>query len=225
MLLPWWEDQDTRQIVVVPAHLLLAEETHDLVLHKRRVDVELRARYARCGVVRNEEVVEECRDIVEHGFRIKEELGKETQVLRVKLVLFAVDLVKRVSVRRVNVYARWFCTAQWTSSLRVWSALRATIERVCGAHEMFNEACKLFRVLKAPLAHVQALDLATDELLWVERRVPWLDQQRAKHDLEYIGSRRWLVVSIGGRTQGCAILHGHICGHGERRRGRAEVVR
>ena len=66
---------------------------------------------------------------------------------------------------------------------------------------MFDEACKLLRVLEAPLAHVQALHLAADKLLRVERGIPWLDQQRAKHDFKNIRRRRRLVVSIGGRAQ------------------------
>jgi hypothetical protein len=65
---------------------------------------------------------------------------------------------------------------------------------------MLYEACELLGILKAPLAHVQALHLAADKLLWVERGIPWLDQQRTKHDFEDIGRRRRLVVRIGGRA-------------------------
>ena len=71
---------------------------------------------------------------------------------------------------------------------------------MCQAYKMLYEACELLGVSKAPLAHIQALHLAADELLWVEGGIPWLDQQRAKHDFKDIGRRRRLAVSIGGRT-------------------------
>ena len=71
----------------------------------------------------------------------------------------------------------------------------------CGAYKMLYEAREFFRVFKTPLAHVQALHLAADKLLRVERGIPWLDQQRAKHDFKNIRRRRRLVVSIGGRAQ------------------------
>ena len=69
------------------------------------------------------------------------------------------------------------------------------------AYKMLNEARELFRVFKTPLADVQALHLAADKLLRVERGIPWLDQQRAKHNFKDIRRRRRLVVSIGGRAQ------------------------
>lgn len=44
------------------------------------------------------------------------------------------------------------------------------------AYKMLYEACEFFRVFKTPLADVQALHLAADKLLRVERGIPWLDQ-------------------------------------------------
>lgn len=69
------------------------------------------------------------------------------------------------------------------------------------AYKMLYEARELLGIFKAPLAHVQALHFAADKLLWVERGIPWLDQQRAKHDFKDIRRRRRLIVSIGGRAQ------------------------
>lgn len=114
MLLPRRKHQDTRQIVVIPTHLLLAEEAHDLVLRNRRVTVELCIRYAWARTVRDEEVIEEGCDVVEDGFCVEEELGEETEILRVEFVLFAVDLVERVAAGGVDVGARWFCAAERT---------------------------------------------------------------------------------------------------------------
>lgn len=67
--------------------------------------------------------------------------------------------------------------------------MRAKVPPMRRAYKMLDEACELFRVLEAPLTHVQPLHFATDELLWVEGRVPRLDQQRAEDDLNHIGCR------------------------------------
>lgn len=83
MLLPRWKDQYACQIVVVPTHLLLAEEAHDLILAYRSITIQPCVGYARCWCVCDEKVVEKCRDIVEHGFGVEEELGKETEILRI----------------------------------------------------------------------------------------------------------------------------------------------
>ena len=53
----------------------------------------------------DEEVVQKSCDIVEDGFRIEEKLSEEREVLRVELVLFAVNLVERVVIFCVDVDA------------------------------------------------------------------------------------------------------------------------
>lgn len=128
LFLPRRKHQYTRQIVVVPAHLFFAEEAHHLVLNDRRVAIELCVRYARRWVVRDKKVVKEGRNIVEDGFRVKEEFGEKAQILRVELVLLAVNLVKGVPVRRIDVGTRRFCAAQWTSSLCWWLVMRVTLQ-------------------------------------------------------------------------------------------------
>lgn len=117
LLLPRRKDQDTRQVVVIPTHLLLTEEAHHLILKYWRVDIELCIRYAWRRIVRDEEVVEEGCHIVEDGLRVEKELCEQTQILRVELVLLAVDLVERVAVGRVDVGARRFGAAERTGSL------------------------------------------------------------------------------------------------------------
>ena len=98
LLLPRRENQYARQIVVVPAHLLLAEEANDLTLSNRRVAIKSCVRYARRWIVRDKEVVEEGGDVVKNRLCVEEELGEETQVLREELVLLAVDFVEGVAV-------------------------------------------------------------------------------------------------------------------------------
>ena len=71
--LPRREDEDACYIVVIPAHLLLAEESHHLAI---RVG---------CGVAEYERVVEECAGVEEDGLRFEEEFGEEGEVLGVKL--------------------------------------------------------------------------------------------------------------------------------------------
>lgn len=53
-------------------------------------------------------------------------------------------------------------------------------------YRVTEEGDKLFRVLEAPLAHVQSLNAAAYELLRVERRVPGLDEQVAQHDVQHV---------------------------------------
>ena len=65
----------------------------------------------------DEEVVQKSRDIVEDGFGIEEKLGEEREVLRVELVLFAVNLVERVVVFCVDVDAGRGCIAEGTCFL------------------------------------------------------------------------------------------------------------
>ena len=72
LLLPWREYQYTRQVIVVPAHLLLAEEADDLV-------------GAAGGVGGGQEVVKEGRGVVKDGLCVEEELGEEGEVLGVEL--------------------------------------------------------------------------------------------------------------------------------------------
>lgn len=70
--LPGWEDQDTGEVVVVPRHLLFAEE----------------AGYLSVGVIgslQDEGVVEEGRGVEEDGFGLEEEFGEEGEVLAVQL--------------------------------------------------------------------------------------------------------------------------------------------
>lgn len=55
---------------------------------------------------------------------------------------------------------------------------------------MAQEANELLAILEAPLAHVEPFDAPSHQLFWVEGRVPWLDQQRAEHNLEDVGARR-----------------------------------
>jgi len=61
LFLPGRKHQDACEIVVVPAHLLFAEEAHDLPLRTEStrlcIVAETGIRYLRCGVVRDEEVV------------------------------------------------------------------------------------------------------------------------------------------------------------------------
>lgn len=94
MLLPRRKDQDASQIIIIPAHLLLAEEADDLILSHGRVSIELCAGYAWRGIMRDEQIVEEGCDIVEYRFRVEEELGEETKILCVELVLLAVDFIE-----------------------------------------------------------------------------------------------------------------------------------
>lgn len=64
--MPGWKDQDTGQIVVVPGHLLLAEETNNLGAWCRGL---------------NEEMVVKRADVEEDGLVVKKEFGKEREVL------------------------------------------------------------------------------------------------------------------------------------------------
>jgi hypothetical protein len=75
LLLPGRKHKDAREVVVVPAHLLLAEEADDLVLRRRHI-IKVRMRYARGGIVRDEQVVQERRHVVEDGFCVEEQLGE-----------------------------------------------------------------------------------------------------------------------------------------------------
>ncbi len=57
---------------------------------------------------------------------------------------------------------------------------------------MLDEACELLRVLKAPLAHVQAIYLFADEIFGVSfGREPRLDDEGAEHNVVDIESWRF----------------------------------
>lgn len=112
-LLPGRKHEDAREVVVVPAHLLLAEEADDL-------------RAAAGRVREDQQVVQEGRHVVEDGFCVEEQLREEGEVLRVELggksgvgsrryervrrgtylVLFAVNFVDGEGVLRVDECAR-----------------------------------------------------------------------------------------------------------------------
>jgi hypothetical protein len=94
LFLPWWEDQYACQIVVVPAHLLLAEEAHHLSLLADSIFTQASVWYTRCRIVRDEQVVEESRHVVEDGLGVEEQLREEAEVLCIELVLFAINLVQ-----------------------------------------------------------------------------------------------------------------------------------
>jgi len=51
---------------------------------------------------------------------------------------------------------------------------------------MSQESHQFLAILEAPLAHVEPFYFPPDQLLGVEGGVPWLDEERAKHDLENI---------------------------------------
>lgn len=70
--MPRRKDEYASHVVVVPAHLLLAEKAHDLSLSSVLIS-------------QHKQVVSKCGDIVEDGFGIEEQLGKEREVLRVEL--------------------------------------------------------------------------------------------------------------------------------------------
>ena len=61
MFLPGWKDKDASHVVVVPAHLFLAEETHDLSFGALRIG-------------EHEEVISKCGNIVEDRLCVEEEL-------------------------------------------------------------------------------------------------------------------------------------------------------
>lgn len=67
--------------------------------------------------MRDEEVVEECGYVVEDRLCIEEELGEEGEVLRVELMLFAVNFVERVVVFCVDFHAGWRGGAERTCFL------------------------------------------------------------------------------------------------------------
>jgi hypothetical protein len=137
LLLPRRKHEDARQVVVIPAHLLLAEEADDLVLRcsgsgsgigargvsvrgtsiRGGVAVEARVGDGGGRAVRDEQVVEEGCDVVEDGFGVEEELCEEAQVLRIQLVLFPVNLVQRVVVFGVDLDPRRRGAAQSTGAL------------------------------------------------------------------------------------------------------------
>ena len=71
--LPWWKDQNASHIVVVPAHLFLAEEAHDLSFGVLRI-------------CKHEKVVSKCRDIVEDGLCVEEEFGEQGGILGIQLL-------------------------------------------------------------------------------------------------------------------------------------------
>ena len=71
--LPGWKDQNASHIIVVPAHLFLAEEAHDLSFCILRIR-------------KHEKVVSECRDIVENGLCVEEEFGEQAEILGIQLL-------------------------------------------------------------------------------------------------------------------------------------------
>lgn len=71
--------------------------------------------------------------------------------------------------------------------------LSSDISGVSAAYQMAQKTDQLLAILEAPLAHVQPLGTLANELFWVEGRVPWLDEERAEHNLEDVGARRRLL--------------------------------
>ena len=86
--MPRWEDQNTGQIVVVPGHFFLGEESHDL---RRRGLGDFGGHYSSGRWFRgrgvDEEKVIEARNVEEDGFIVEEELRKERKVLTEELDL------------------------------------------------------------------------------------------------------------------------------------------
>lgn len=77
--MPRRENEDAGEVVVVPAHLLLAEEADNLPT------LLLRVGDAVVGCIVHEEVVVEGSDVVEDGFIVEEEFGKKGKVLAEEL--------------------------------------------------------------------------------------------------------------------------------------------
>lgn len=71
--LPGWKDQNASYIVVVPAHLFLAEEAYDLSFGVLRIR-------------KHEKVISKCGDIVEDGLCVEEELGEQGEILGIQLL-------------------------------------------------------------------------------------------------------------------------------------------
>ena len=99
--MPGREHEDASEVIVIPAHLLFAEESNDLG-------------GSRSGWSVYEEVVIEGCHIEEDGFVVEEELGEEGDVLGKELVLLAVDFVDGVEIARVDFPTRWRCVLSWT---------------------------------------------------------------------------------------------------------------
>lgn len=70
--LPRWKHKNAGEVVVIPAHLLLAEEAHNLGVSRRATD-----RGGWVGIVRHKQVVEERSHVVKDGLRVEKELGEE----------------------------------------------------------------------------------------------------------------------------------------------------
>jgi hypothetical protein len=64
---------------------------------------------------------------------------------------------------------------------------------------VLQEAHQLLRVLEAPLAHVQAVYILPDELLWVALgREPRFDDERAENDVVDVEGGRVREGFLGG---------------------------
>ena len=106
LLLPRRENADACEVVVVPAQLLLREESNYLPACGLRVSTAQRVGDVWFRVLEHKEVVQEGRDVEEDGFDVEEELREEGEVLRVQLVICAVKLVDRDVVVRVYAPSR-----------------------------------------------------------------------------------------------------------------------
>ena len=79
LLLPRRKHQYTREIIIIPAHLLLAEEAHHLSTPTSSSSILPIRRKGDTGrrLMRHEQVIQKRGDIVEHRFSIEEEFREK----------------------------------------------------------------------------------------------------------------------------------------------------
>lgn len=81
------------------------------------------------------------------------------------------------------------------------------------AYQMSQEPHQLFRVLEAPLTHIQSLYAPSDKFFRVEGRVPWPDEKRAEYHLQDVWAGRRFLGRFGCRRRRNAVRRGYIEGH------------
>lgn len=65
--------------------------------------------------------------------------------------------------------------------------------RVC------EERHEVLRVFEAPLTDEQPLELPPNQLFWIERRIPCLEEDVSKHDIADVQIGRLFLVAVRGQ--------------------------
>lgn len=109
---------------------------------------------------------------------------------------FAVDFVDGVEVSFVDEAAGGYCVPSGALFLRSCCELVLTWSRRVYANYMCQVWHDIFRVLEAPLADIESLNLSPYQFFRIERWIPAFEGDISEHNIAYIKFIWLLAISL-----------------------------